>query len=438
VDVVDHEAERPVVRLEDDDVGLPARRASRLDPELCVQVDDRQESATEAVHRRPVDPLDALVGLVGVQPHEFKQAHLGNGVALPAGRDCQGRDDGQGERDLDLDRRPLARPALEVHGPADLLDVRLHHVHPDPAAREVGDTIGGREARQEHQVDKVAVGHPGGLVGGDQVGSDRLVPDPLRVDPSPVVGDLDDDLAPLVGRVQYKPALRRLAGGRPLGRRLDPVVDGVADHVGERIPDGLDDRLVQLGLLALHVEPHLLATGHGQVANDSRELAPDVSDRLHPGLHHPGLEFGREQVQPLDGAEERAIVLSGTELKDLVPGQDQLANQGHQLVEQTDVDPQAGVRDRPGPRLGRSRDGGNRDGWRRRFPVHRRRQAPAASTFLVAIRWRRGLPIHRRSQGRRHNGRDRHWSRLRRRGRGRQRRRRPRHRAGTAIVGQPF
>ena len=99
--------------------------------------------------------------------------------------------------------------------------------------------------------------------------------DPLGVDAGAVVADLDDDLAPFVEGVQRsrpsaglpRPAVR--AGG------FDAVVDGVAHQVRQRVADGLDDRLVQLGLLALHLDPRLFAAGHRQVADHARKLAPD-------------------------------------------------------------------------------------------------------------------------------------------------------------------
>ena len=74
-------------------------------------------------------------------------------------------------------------------------------------------------------------------------------------------------------------------------------------------------------------------------------LRPDVADRLHPRLHDAFLQLGGDEVQALGRADEalRRSWLAAV-LQDLVAGQDELADEVHQLVEQTDVDADVGVR----------------------------------------------------------------------------------------------
>ena len=93
-------------------------------------------------------------GLLAFEAHQLDQADLRNGEALAAAGDHQRGNDGQGEGNLDLQQRALARGALEIDHAADLLDVGLHHVHADAAAGDVGDLLGGGEARQEDQVQR--------------------------------------------------------------------------------------------------------------------------------------------------------------------------------------------------------------------------------------------------------------------------------------------
>ena len=129
-------------------------------------------------------------------------------------------------------------------------------------------------------------------------------------------------------------------------------------QVGQRVADGLDDRLVQLGLLALQVDAHLLAAGDRQVADHAGELVPDVADRLHARLHDVDLQLGGQQVEPLHGAQEGGVLLGRAELHDLVARQHQLADQGHELVEQADVHADGGVGDGRRARLRRLGGGG--------------------------------------------------------------------------------
>ncbi len=88
----------------------------------------------------------------------------------------------------------------------------------------------------------------------------------------------------------------------------------------------------------MHLHANLFAAGSRKIPHDPRELAPDITDRLHAGLHHPFLQFGGDQVQPLTGAEQFAIAQRAGELQDLVASEDQLADPRHQLVEEGHVD----------------------------------------------------------------------------------------------------
>ena len=205
--------------------------------------------------------------------------------------------------------------------------------------------------RPETLVTAAAVENPGrkiscrmsaGLIrsscgGGDQAALDGLAAELGRVDAGAVVGDLDHDLAALVAGPQGQHALGRLAGGLAGVRGLDAVVDRVADEVGQRVLDRLEQGLVELGLAALHLQADGLLQLHAQVADDARQLGPDVVDRLHARLHDALLQLAGDQVQPLGGADQVRVGLPGDVLHDLVAGQHQLADEQHQLVEQVDV-----------------------------------------------------------------------------------------------------
>ena len=70
-----------------------------------------------------------------------------------------------------------------------------------------------------------------------------------------------------------------------------PWSHAVADQVHQRVLDGLDDGPVQFRLGAVHLQPDLLAEGHGHVAHHARQLVPDHADGLHARLHDALLQL---------------------------------------------------------------------------------------------------------------------------------------------------
>ena len=104
---------------------------------------------------------------------------------------------------------------------------------------------------------------------------------------------------------------------------------------------------------------------HAEVADDARQLRPDVVDRLHARLHDALLQLAGDEVEPLRGADQVGVGLPGDVLHDLVAGEHQLADQQHQLVEQVDVHADGAVGDRA---AGLAVAGGGRRGRPRRRP----------------------------------------------------------------------
>ena len=104
--------------------------------------------------------------------------------------------------------------------------------------------------------------------------------------PRPSSAISSDDRFADGGGAERDRALRRLAGGDALGRRLDAVADGVAHQVQHRVHHPLDQELVDLGVLAGELEPDLLAALAREVADHERHAAEDLADRHQPDAHH--------------------------------------------------------------------------------------------------------------------------------------------------------
>ena len=58
------------------------------------------------------------------------------------------------------------------------------------------------------------------------------------------------------------------------------MVDGVADHVGERVSQQLDHRLVDFRRFAFGAQPDVLGRGIGHFANDARHALEQRAHRL--------------------------------------------------------------------------------------------------------------------------------------------------------------
>ena len=197
----------------------------------------------------------------------------------------------------DLDVRPGAVLGLQAHVAAELADLGPHGVHADTATGHVARVLGGGEARREDEL-RGAGGVDGGRVAGlDEAALDGLAGHARGVDAAPVVADVDHDPASGLARGDGEAPARRLARGDALLRRLEAVVEGVADEVHERVADGVDDGPVQLGLLADELEVDLLVQARREVADEPREAQQHGLDRDHPDAHHELLQRVRAACQ---------------------------------------------------------------------------------------------------------------------------------------------
>src|SRR5215204_5117810 len=126
---------------------------------------------------------------------------------------------------------------------------------------------------------------PGAQVSRAQAAFARARQNPFGVDAAPVVRDLDQHVVAGGRGAQRESALGRLPRGDALGHRLQPVADGVADEVQQRVHHALDEELVYLGLLPQKFEPDLLAARARQVADDEPHALEDFADLHHPHAH---------------------------------------------------------------------------------------------------------------------------------------------------------
>src|SRR5262249_10064704 len=190
-------------------------------------------------------------------------------VPLAAAPDDERGDDGERRWEADREGRAGADAALDLDRAADALDLRVRRA--DAVAVETG---------KEDQLQGVPVVHARRLLGRDEAALERRLPDRLGLEPCAVVTDFDRDPRAVVLCTQQETTFRGLLRGGAHVGRLDPVVDGVADEVCQRLLDRFDDRLVELDVAPLELEPDLATAGERAVAHEAREPGPRAADPL--------------------------------------------------------------------------------------------------------------------------------------------------------------
>ena len=158
-----------------------------------------------------------------------------------------------------------------------------------------------------------------------------------------VIGDLNVHLPALVIGAHPQRTLRGFPIGDAHGDGLDAVIYGIPDDVSEWILDRLDDGLIEFCVTALHFDAYLFSAGTRQVPYHPWELAPNIPDGLHAGLHRAALQLGGNQVQALCGPEKSSIRMLAGELQDLVARQHELADEVYQFIEQGHIHSDAAV-----------------------------------------------------------------------------------------------
>ncbi len=93
--------------------------------------------------------------------------------------------------------------------------------------------------------------------------------------------DVDQNLVARLACRDGEDADFALAHLQTLGGSFNPVIDGVADDMRQRIADHLDHFAVQFDVAAIDIDKHLLAELGRQVAHHPRQADEEILDTLH-------------------------------------------------------------------------------------------------------------------------------------------------------------
>src|SRR5208283_4158898 len=195
VDAVDDQPELPPIGLQHHQVDRAILLADGTgigcELQFAVEIDEGQQAAAQPVDRRAMNQFDALAYLVGLDPHQLKQADLWDGVAIAPACDYQRGDDRQRQRNLYPDRGALPGSRLNVDVAANVFHVGLHHIHAHPAAGDIRHLFRSGKSWKKNKIEDLALVHASRLIGGDHATVKRLLPDAFGIKAGAIVGDLD-------------------------------------------------------------------------------------------------------------------------------------------------------------------------------------------------------------------------------------------------------
>src|SRR5579885_2056820 len=275
-----HEQRRPLLP------GLHHHQQSPLqfavaggDGKPLVQPDHRDVLITETIHLVLAGDLEHAgpAGLDGL--HDVQQR---DDEDLPPDADQLPVQNGQCQRQLDVEGGSPARLRREFNVAAQVVDVAPDDVHPHAAPGDVADLRGGGKTGLENEI--LDLRRRQLLVLRHQTVFPRLGQYPFRVQPGAVVADPDDDVAPLLMRADLDEPLRRLVSRQTRLRLFYAVIHRVAYQVDQRIGDLLQDGLVHLRAVAADLQLDLLAQRTAELAHQVDEAVDLVDVDADGGL----------------------------------------------------------------------------------------------------------------------------------------------------------
>ena len=163
--------------------------------------------------------------------------------------------------------------------------------------------------------------------------------------------------------------LRRLSVRRPLIRRVNAVIDGVADEVEQGVRQLMQDTAVQLGVFTAHFPANVLAQAPRCVAHRSLQRVGDRGNRNHARPHRSFLQADQQSRQfrelgDVGGLDADAL---GEHTPDAQVRGSGLADHAHEFVEALDRhhDGARALATARGCSFRRRRRGDRRTGWKR-------------------------------------------------------------------------
>ena len=175
-----------------------------------------------------------------------------NSKSLATALDNECGDNGEGQRNFNGKCRTLSFFRGQGNGAADFLDIRTYHIHPDTAARDIGDFLSRRKTGTHNKVLDLLGAHPLQFSFTRQTVIKHFLLDLLAVQSASIIGNLDDDMTTFMIGIKDDFSGFRFPVGQAVRRDFQTMVGRISDHVRQRIFNQFENLPVQLCFRTQH------------------------------------------------------------------------------------------------------------------------------------------------------------------------------------------
>src|SRR5260221_14584851 len=174
--------------------------------------------------------------------------------------------------------------ADHVNGALEAVQNRTDNVHANAAAGDFGNFAGGAEARLKNQIGNFRVEQAAHFFGLHQPLLDGFFANAIEIQAMAIIANFDDHLGALVKRIQENRAASAFAGGDTVFAGFDAVIDGIANQVSHGFGEGVENALIEVGVLSGELQGAIFSAMLGNVANHAGKTTEKLFNRNHSNL----------------------------------------------------------------------------------------------------------------------------------------------------------
>src|SRR5438270_5742874 len=158
---------------------------------------------------------------------------------------------------------------FNFYGSLQAMENALDNIQAYAPSRNLSDFVSGAESGAENQPADLCFAQPVGFLAAQDLFFEGFGLDLFGIDPAAIIPDLDNDLIALVVGIEPDGSPGWLSRTSPLCCVFNAMSDAVAYQMGQWFGDGVQQALIQIGILTAHDQVNLFATLLCNIADHS-------------------------------------------------------------------------------------------------------------------------------------------------------------------------